>query len=270
MSETEFTLARCVDCRYVFVRDPRTDFATLYDAAYYSGVGADSSVNYDAEMADPRSVRNYEWRGIARIVDALVGCGPFTRWLDYGSGLGGLVRYVAEHVGCSIVGFEEGWAGRCMAARGVPHIAREDLAGQAGTFDVVTAIEMIEHTLDPVAVLREIRDLLKPGGTLLLTTGNAAPHANNLVRWSYTGAPDVHVGFFEPATLATALDHAGLEVLWPGWVDGYSDVLRFKVLKALRVHRTSFGEGLLPWGPITRVVDARHRVSAMPAARRPA
>jgi SAM-dependent methyltransferase len=270
MSELEFVFVRCVDCRYVFVRDPRTDFAALYDADYYSGRGADASIDYDAEMTDPRTVRIYEWCGIARVVTALVGCGPSIRWLDYGSGLGGLVRYIAQHVGCSIVGFEEGWAGERMAASGVPHIERADVAGLAGTFDVVTAIEMLEHTLDPIAVLSEIRNLLKPGGILFLTTGNAEPHANDLMVWPYTAVPDVHVGFFEPATLASALERAGFEVLWPGWVDGLGGVIRFKVLKALRVHRTSVVERILPWGPITRVVDVRHRVSAMPAGRRPA
>jgi len=265
----EFSLARCAECRYVFVSNPRVDFANLYDANYYAGRGADYTVDYYAEMTDPRTVRTYEWRGITRIVGGLVELGPSTRWLDYGCGLGGLVRYVRKQVRCSITGFEEGYAGEWMRAQGVPHVGRDDLAELGETFDIVTAVEMLEHALEPVTVLREIRDLLKPGGVLFLTTGNAEPHAPDLTRWKYTSVPDVHVGFFEPATLASALERAGFEPLWPGRIGGFDDVIRFKVLKGLRVRRTSGFEQVLPWGSISRVVDARHRVSAMPAGRRP-
>jgi SAM-dependent methyltransferase len=268
-SAGEFLLGRCVDCRYVFVQNPRVDFAALYDADYYAGRGADRAVDYYAEMTDPRTVRIYEWRGITRIVSDLVGLTPTTRWLDYGCGLGGLVRHVETQVGCSIVGFEEGYASDWMTSAGVPHVGRDDLPRLASTFDVVTAVEMLEHTLDPVAVLREIRDLLKPGGVLFLTTGNSEPHGPDLSRWSYTSVCDVHVGFFEPTTLARALERAGFEPVWPGWVDGLDDVIRFKVLKNLRVHRTSAAERILPWGPLTRIVDRRHHVSAMPAGHRP-
>jgi SAM-dependent methyltransferase len=270
ISANEFNFARCADCRYVFVRDPRVDFAALYDADYYAGRGADYTVDYLAEMADPRTVRVYEWRGITRIVGDLVALGPTTRWLDYGSGLGGLVRYVEEQIGCSIVGFEEGYAGEWTSTAGVPHIERGDLVGLAETFEVVTAIEMLEHTLDPVAVLREMRDLLRPGGLLFVTTGNAEPHRDDITRWKYTSVPDVHIGFFEPRTLATALERAGFEVLCPGRVDGLDDVIRFKVLKNLRLRRSGRLERILPWGLIGRIVDARHGVSAMPCGRRPA
>ena len=268
-STAEFVLARCAECRYVFVRDPRVDFAVLYDADYYAGRGADYTVDYHAEMENTRTIRTYEWRGITRIVGGLVALDATTRWLDYGCGLGGLVRHVTEQVGCSIVGFDEGYAAEWMTAAGVPHAGRADLPGRAETFDVVTAVEMLEHTLDPVADLRAMHDLLKPGGVLFLTTGNAEPHARDIAQWKYTSVPDVHVGFFEPATLANALERAGFEVIWPGWIDGFDDVIRFKVLKSLRLHSTSAVEQVLPWHRIARIVDARHHVSAMPAGRRP-
>ena len=61
----------------------------------------------------------------------------------------------------------------------------------------MTAIEVLEHTLDPLAELRRIRALLRPGGLLLLTTGNAAPFASRLTQWPYV-IPEIHVSFFEP------------------------------------------------------------------------
>ena len=88
---------RCRSCSYAYVLEPRTDFAELYDEAYYEGRGADALVDYATEMDDPRTVRVYEWQGITEVVRGLAALSPSTRWLDYGAGLGGLVRYTPRH-----------------------------------------------------------------------------------------------------------------------------------------------------------------------------
>jgi SAM-dependent methyltransferase len=40
------------------------------------------------------------------------------------------------------------------------------------TFDIVISCETIEHVVDPVKALRELHRVLRPGGTLMLTTPN--------------------------------------------------------------------------------------------------
>lgn len=268
-SQRTFSLARCSNCAYTFVTDPRTDFSSIYDDAYYSGNGADPLVDYEREMDDPRTVRTYEWRGVVDAVASLTDLSARTRWLDYGGGLGGLVRHAREGIGCEIVGFDEGYGADRMRDRGIPNVSRTELDALDRSFDVVTAIEVIEHTLDPVGMLRDVRSVLAPGGIFFLTTGNAAPHRDDLSRWSYAGVPDVHVGFFEPSTLAYALEQAGLEVVWPGFVPGLDQIIRYKVLKTVRINRRNRLEALVPWRLAARVVDRRYRTSAMPAGRRP-
>jgi ubiquinone/menaquinone biosynthesis C-methylase UbiE len=52
----------------------------------------------------------------------------------------------------------------------VEHDLNEKLPFNDNTFDVVTSLANLEHLMDPKAVLNEIYRVLKPGGTLLLTT----------------------------------------------------------------------------------------------------
>jgi cyclopropane fatty-acyl-phospholipid synthase-like methyltransferase len=268
MTGSQFDLDRCSQCSFVFVRCPRTDFANLYDAGYYAGTGADRTVDYIAEMQDPDTVRAYEWQGILQAVDSLTALGPTTRWLDYGCGLGGLVRWVGAQRGCSIVGFEEGYAHEYLASAGIPHVERSRIGEERGSYDVVTAIEVLEHAVDPISMLTEIRELLRPGGVLFLTTGNARPFQRRLSRWRYAGVPDVHVSFFEPSNLASAMERAGLEPFDAGYLPGLDSVIRYKVLKGLGVRRQQTWQRAVPWKLASRVVDRRFQVSAMPLARR--
>lgn len=56
------------------------------------------------------------------------------------------------------------------------HKPVEDLANeQAGQFDVVTCMEMLEHVPDPYSIVQACFDLLKPGGVCVLSTINRNP-----------------------------------------------------------------------------------------------
>lgn len=255
-----FRLSRCPTCGFAFVADPWTDFAAIYGEDYYSGRGADPLVDYAFELAEPeRTVRAYEWRGIRRVVGSLAEVGAATRWLDYGCGTGGLVRHLRAD-GVQAFGHEQGWAAERLA---VPSLDEAGLEAAAGSFDVVTAIEVIEHVLEPVELLRRLRALLRPGGLLFLTTGNAERHRRDLARWRYV-VPEIHVSFFEPRTLERALAAAGFRPERRAHLPGDTDVLRFKILKNLGVRRRSPLEAMLPWPLLARLADAREGVTRHP------
>jgi len=247
------------------VTDPRTDFDRLYDKAYYEGRGSDPHVNYEQEMADPGTIRTYEWDGLIRAVSSLTDLHERTRWLDFGCGLGGFVRY-ARARGIDVIGHEQGYAATRMRDRHLPVLDNLDEA--KASFDVVTAVEVIEHAADPVSELRTMASLLRDGGVLFLTTGNAAPHHQRLTEWNYLVPIDVHVSFFEPETLGVAMRRAGLEPEWPGYVPGFTNIVRHKVLKAARFERRGLVERLVPWPVASRVVDWRHAVSRHPIGRK--
>ena len=57
-------------------------------------------------------------------------------------------------------------------------VAAEDLAAeQAGQFDVVTCMEMLEHVPDPSSVVRACAQMAKPGGWIFFSTLNRNPKA---------------------------------------------------------------------------------------------
>lgn len=87
-------------------------------------------------------------------------------------------------------------------------------------FDVVTCMEMLEHVPDPGSVLRACAALLRPGGTLVVSTLNRTPLAFALV---IVGAEYIagllprgthdYKSFIRPAELAAWLRDAGLQLV---------------------------------------------------------
>jgi SAM-dependent methyltransferase len=263
-SGRDYAVRRCPGCGFAFIADPWLEFDKIYDARYYSGQGADPLVDYGFELDNPaRTVRWYEWVGIARVVTALLGDLEGRRWLDFGAGNGALVRHLRAHAGVDAVAFEEGAITTAALAQGIPFVSAGELEQLRGTFDVVTAIEVLEHTIDPVAELRRMRALLRPGGLLFVTTGNARPFADRLQRWSYI-VPEIHVSFFEPRTLERAMSAAGFRPQYAKLGAGFDSILKFKVLKNARVRRRSALSDALPARLIGPLADRYARLGAHP------
>jgi 2-polyprenyl-3-methyl-5-hydroxy-6-metoxy-1,4-benzoquinol methylase len=263
-SQRWYELRHCANCRFSFVADPWTDFSAIYTGDYYRGKGADPLVDYEFELAHPdKTIRSYEWEGILRVISSLVPINRNLRWLDFGCGNGGLLRHVRQHTDCNITGFEEGHIVARAKEAGLPIISRAELEQSKASFDIITAVEVLEHTIDPVAEVQWISRLLKPGGLFFLTTGNARPFRGRLPQWSYV-VPEIHLSFFEPETLARVMKMTGLEPEFRGWLPGFENIIRFKVLKTLKIRRHTWYERLLPITSLSRIVDARFGVSKHP------
>jgi 2-polyprenyl-6-hydroxyphenyl methylase/3-demethylubiquinone-9 3-methyltransferase len=55
--------------------------------------------------------------------------------------------------------------------------AEELASGEAGVFDVVTCLEMLEHVPSPADVIRSCAEIVKPGGDVFFSTINRTPKA---------------------------------------------------------------------------------------------
>ncbi len=217
---------------------------------------------FELDRAD-RTIHTYEWAGIRQIVDEVVGHRDGLRWLDFGCGNGGLVRYLNSNKKVQACGFDSGAIVSVARQQGIPIMSEGQLGEQDGNFDVVTAIEVLEHIPEPLVTLRQIRKLLRPGGLLFLTTGNARPFANKLTRWSYV-IPDVHVSYFEPMTLELAMRNSGFRPERRPRGPAFDQILKFKVLKNLRIRRRNPLTDALPAGLIGPIADRMRCLSELP------
>ena len=100
------------------------------------------------------------------------------------------------------------------------HATAEELAAEeAGAFDVVTCLEMLEHVPDPSQVIRSCAELVKPGGHVFFSTINRNPKS---FAFAIVGAEYVlkllpagtheYEKFIRPSELESWARHAGLSL----------------------------------------------------------
>ena len=99
-------------------------------------------------------------------------------------------------------------------------IAAEDMAArEAGQYDVVTCMEMLEHVPDPSAIVQACAALVKPGGHIFMSTLNRNPKAylfavlgaEYILRLLPKGTHD-YDKFITPAELSQFARSAGLDI----------------------------------------------------------
>jgi 2-polyprenyl-3-methyl-5-hydroxy-6-metoxy-1,4-benzoquinol methylase len=99
---------------------------------------------------------------------------PGLRAADLGTGPGSMADRL-QSLGCEVVGADMSMEG-FMAK--LPHVLvnfdQPDFASQLGVgqYGLITAIEVIEHVESPIGFLRNIGNLLSPGGVAVITTPN--------------------------------------------------------------------------------------------------
>ncbi len=182
------TYYRCPWCRFLFTRffddwSPEDFRRFIYNDDYLRVDGA-----YVADR--PRKV--------ADVVSGLLeGLPKNVRILDYGSGSGIFARELAD--------------------RGYDNVTSYDPFAQpeppAGDFDLATLFEVIEHVPDSTSVLRNVRQLLRPGAAILFSSGFQPPNIAALRgNWWYVGPRNGHCSIFSTDAMAMLAERLGLSL----------------------------------------------------------
>jgi len=147
--------------------------------------------------------------------------------LDVGCGMGALSEEIRKK-GYAVWGVELDGAAAAVAEARITKVLRADAAdlGAIGRgvgsqrFDYLVFADILEHLPDPVAVLRDYRIFLKPGGCVLVSLPNTVVWLNRIqflfgkFEYTDTGVMDRdHLRFFTFKTARRLVEDAGYLVV---------------------------------------------------------
>jgi len=233
-----FEVHECVRCKLSWV-DPIVTNATPDNECAQS---------YEIEVYKTQAGR--QRKRFARqlsLVETLVRPGTPRTLLDIGCGCGHLVD-VAMSRGYDAAGIDSSLHAVRQAKSLYPHATIlqgvAEVMTVSNTFDVVAALNVIEHTESPLEFVKAIRRYLSNGGVLLLETPTSTGlwHRLNSVAFTISGQPlfstvdpKGHRYLFSPRSLNVLLSKQGFSVL----DIRYLMSPYFELLGKLRAQRTS-------------------------------
>jgi 2-polyprenyl-3-methyl-5-hydroxy-6-metoxy-1,4-benzoquinol methylase len=203
-------IVRCRACGLVFVNpQPTLEALREYHAAseLMSQDGWASYFNHSqkqiCELWEERFADTKKWQQAAKV-----------SLLDVGAGYGDFLHYAAKE-GWQVSGFEFSPAVAKLSEEkyGIPLAVGDlfEMPFSNQSFDVITMWHVLEHLADPMAVLKRLFELLRPGGVLVLEV----PNLNCFVRKSYRipMTVNLHLYHFSPETLSSLASASGFRVI---------------------------------------------------------
>jgi 2-polyprenyl-3-methyl-5-hydroxy-6-metoxy-1,4-benzoquinol methylase len=229
-----FSLVRCEDCGLVATFPPvsSTEIGRYYPASYYG----DNNRRFNALLEGLIPFfRNRRARAIEKFV-------PKGRILDVGCGRGILPALMRER-GWEAHGleFSETSARHARDELRLPVFVGDFLGSSYAdsSFDTVVLWHVLEHVPDPVATIRRARQILKPGGLLVIAVPNFESLQARFAgrHWFHLDVPR-HYHHFGLAVLRRLLtsngfsildvSHLSLEYNPYGWIQSLLNKLGFR------------------------------------------
>jgi SAM-dependent methyltransferase len=211
----EHEYVRCTGCGLVRL-DPMptaADAALLYDDTYFT---ASAHRGYADYLADEPIHRRNARRHLRRL--HRLGAVPPGHLIEVGAAAGFLLDE-ARQEGWHVAGTDVAPSMR-EAARKLHDIelasAVSELTApvEAGNVDVVVANQVLEHLVDPLALLTELRSQMRPGALLSIETWDRGAAIAQLFgrRWQQVNPPSV-LWLWDATQLRHVVERAGFEVV---------------------------------------------------------
>ncbi len=209
--ENGFRAVRCSGCGLVYV-NPRPSRASISQAAQ-SGLHEGEALLDETGQRAPGKVSHYRKRLHALFDPEPLSARPNARWLDLGCGFGEFLEALQlEGQGrIAAVGSEPNERKAAAAQLRGLNVGFRDLALESRDYDFVSMLNVFSHLPDPPEFLRQLRGLLRPGGEVVLQTGNWAELERSAIQ-DQLHLPD-HLSFASERIVSRLLEEAGFSVL---------------------------------------------------------
>jgi SAM-dependent methyltransferase len=202
---TEYDLVECLACGVLYFHPMPTEseLTRFYSAAYYT-------FDRSREEAKGRwfAARLRRWKSMGTFLDVGCATGFFlhgikthSAWEVYGTEFGeSAVQFARERLGLNVT------QGNLVDA----HFPE-------AFFDYVHVNNVLEHVLDPMAFLKEVKRIVKPDGMFFLSVPNGFNDSRDLIKFyklEHTPArsKNGHLFFFPAPTLLLLFERLGFAV----------------------------------------------------------
>ncbi len=197
------TIVRCNNCGLIYA-NPRLD-SNIIDESY-------SQVD-DPLYIEEREGRVLTFRRNLLPLEKLVTSAPPRRLLDVGCHIGVMLEIAMER-GWDATGVEpSAWAAARARERGL-NVVNATLANAHipdNSFDAVTMWDVVEHLTNPIADLRQVHRVLKPGGVVGIHTIDIESLLARVMGSRWPWLMEMHLYYFSPRTLGRMLEQLGFK-----------------------------------------------------------
>ncbi len=207
---TLFSMQECLHCGVIY-QHPRPSFEKMAD--YYPSDYVAYTPGLHEESQLTRLFREYGLKKRWRLIERYVENG---RLLDVGSATGDFLSVMRSQQNWKLVGIEPIHSAivrsRIEVGIDVVEGLLNDVPFAAGSFDVITMWDVVEHVYNPVEVIRQAAHLLRPGGILVINQPNLGSIDRRLfdAAWAGYDLPR-HLYLFPADLLCSIMAEAGLE-----------------------------------------------------------
>jgi SAM-dependent methyltransferase len=217
----KFLYDQCTDCGYTHLNNPPQNIGKYYNSEQYYSFSSKNS--FSAEAISGRSVKttlkkillalnvkkSLLFSAALKALLSVKGVNKQQKILDYGCGSGQFVKELIETGYINARGYDL-FLPEKIEVNGEVYLANNLSQLKNSNWDIITLNHVFEHVPDPVTLLRALRQLLLPGGKLLLRFPVIDSFAFEKYKenWVQFDAPR-HTSLFTRKSIRLAIEKAG-------------------------------------------------------------
>jgi len=218
----KFRIYHCNNCNTASAF-PRVDTSLLYENIYNSGnrvPGYHRYWKYASMILKVSKPINYlsknesTYWGVNHALNKIVDNKKKTKILEVGSGMGYLT-FSLKMADYDIIGLD---ISKTAVEKAIENFGNHYQYADVYEFseekpesaDIIILTEVIEHIEEPVKFLKALKKILKPGGSLIITTPNKTTYPKNII-WA-SDSPPVHYWWFAEKSFKYIADILNFEI----------------------------------------------------------